>query len=169
MCPFRGRVRPINGSLWDIIAIHRGRLVRVLDSISRIAGQDLDVCFLDFVGIVVRIEVGKHSRACTWRADDTGVETGREVLEVLLVGVDLCGGLEAGEPRGAEGEVGGIVGGVVRTLFYGWLEWNETEGRGKRTDVNVIRGIDHQDRCSRVGEVVGVIPILNCPIVRPVV
>jgi len=169
LCPFRGRVRPINGSLWDIIAIHRGRLVRVLDSISRIAGQDLDVCFLDFVGIVVRIEVGKHSRACTWRADDTGVETGREVLEVLLVGVDLCGGLEAGEPRGAEGEVGGIVRGVVRTLFCGWLEWNETEGRGKGTDVDIIRGIDHQDRCSRFGEVVGVIPILNCPIIRPVV
>ena len=99
-----------------------------MDSISRIAGQDLDVCFLDFVGIVVRIEVGKHSRACTWRADDTGVETGREVLEVLLVGVDLCGGLEAWEAGGTESEVGGIVRGVVRTFFCGWLEWNGTEG-----------------------------------------
>jgi hypothetical protein len=127
---------------------------------------------LDFVGIVVRIEVGEHSCAGAWRSDDSGVEAGREVLEVLLVGIDLCGGLEAGEPRGTEGEVGGVVRRVVCTLFCRWSDWEEIErrwARGEDTDVDVIRGIDHQDRGSRFCEVVCVIPILNCPIVYPAV
>lgn len=91
-------------------------LVGILHHVSWAIRQYLNVCFLDFLCIVVG-EVGEDACAGAWRTNYACVNAEREVLEVGFAGVDFGGGLEIGESQSAEGEEG-FMGGVVVFAFF---------------------------------------------------